>query len=322
MEINLNKDSKNIPNILYIASAGHSGSTLLDFLIGSLPHTFSTGELVYFPWQIYRTIQSISSIKNQNICTCGNSFFNCKVWGEVIKMVKNNMDIDMRQNPFLFDISIHRSPSYKDNFKISNKLIRTLYYLFSFQIFGNPINNIYYHHYRQSIHNNWKLFRYLYNITGARYIIDSTKDPIRFKMLHRMHPNNIKLIILIRNVHGVATSGLMRQEHNNIEKAAKGWLKFYNNKIIKILKSTENLNYLIIHYEELTKHPEKIIRNIANFLEIDNFHLIAGNPMRYKNNFTIKYDKRWKNHINDQQYDLLDKYQNKLNPIFTLQLDK
>lgn len=32
-------------------------------------------------------------------------------------------------------------------------------------------------------------------------------------------------------------------------------------------------------------------------------------------NFTIKNDERWEK-INDEQYDLLEKYQNKLNPVF------
>jgi hypothetical protein len=38
--------------IIFIISAGHSGSTLLDLLIGTLPSVVSTGELIWLPWQI------------------------------------------------------------------------------------------------------------------------------------------------------------------------------------------------------------------------------------------------------------------------------
>ena len=41
--------------LIYIVAAGHSGSTLLDMLIGSIPGVFSTGELNHLPWQLSRT---------------------------------------------------------------------------------------------------------------------------------------------------------------------------------------------------------------------------------------------------------------------------
>lgn len=317
-----------IPNVVYITSAGHSGSTLLDFLIGSIPDTFSTGELVHFPWQLYRSIQSRPSIKGQNICTCGKSFFDCEVWGKIIKLIYQNENVDMRKNPFHFDISIQRSKTYEGNKKIFNKGIRNMFFLSSNHRINRTIKNIYYYHYQSSILNNWKLFQYLKKTTNTRYIIDSTKDPIRFQMLHKMHTDKIKLIILVRDVFGVATSGIIRQEHNNIQKAAKGWLKFYNKKVLDILKTEKDLDYLILHYSEIAKYPEKTIKIIAKFLDISNFqfkndfttkdyHLIAGNPMRYKDNFTIIYDEKWKNYINNEQYTVLKYYQNQLNPIFT-----
>jgi len=40
--------------IVYILSVGHSGSTLLDMLLGQFPNIFSTGELKHLTWQLYR----------------------------------------------------------------------------------------------------------------------------------------------------------------------------------------------------------------------------------------------------------------------------
>ncbi|MFW5804266.1 MAG: hypothetical protein ACOCWG_03435 [bacterium] len=37
--------------LIYIISTGHSGSTLLDILLGTFNNVFSTGEFRYFTWQ-------------------------------------------------------------------------------------------------------------------------------------------------------------------------------------------------------------------------------------------------------------------------------
>jgi len=323
----MTRNNENIPNLLYILSAGHSGSTLLDFVIGSLPKAFSTGELVYFPWQIHRNLSEIISKENQNICTCGKSFLECEVWGKVIDTINKNNNINLKVNPFAFDISMHRSLSYIKNRSLYNKIKRNLYYLTNKNNYYFS-SNIFYNYYFESIKRNWLLYQYIQSITKAKFIIDSSKDPIRFNLLHRMYPRKTQLIVLVREVYGVAISGIIRNEHNNVQKAAKGWLRYYNKKVLDLINSIDDVEYLIIRYEDLTKFPTKVLAIIANFLKVEypafnnyyktsDYHLIAGNPMRYKNNFKIEYDLKWKDYINKNDSNVLQNYQDQLDNIFT-----
>ena len=63
------KQNKNI-KVLYIAGNGHSGSTLLDIVIGSNPSIFSAGELGFI------TRPSIW----EEFCSCGTKISECTLW--------------------------------------------------------------------------------------------------------------------------------------------------------------------------------------------------------------------------------------------------
>lgn len=60
--------------LIFISSLAHSGSTVLDLLLGSHPDIISLGE-------IYSAIEEFN--KPQRICTCGREVPNCRVWGPV-----------------------------------------------------------------------------------------------------------------------------------------------------------------------------------------------------------------------------------------------
>ena len=67
--------NKNI-TVLYIAGNGHSGSTLLDIIIGSSPDIFSAGELTFI------TRDSIF----EEYCSCGCLIKECPVWSKIVRI--------------------------------------------------------------------------------------------------------------------------------------------------------------------------------------------------------------------------------------------
>ena len=67
--------------MVYITSLGHSGSTLLNLLIGRHPKMIGLGE-------VNNSIGKIN--KKQNMCTCGLSALECQIWGEVLKKEIND----------------------------------------------------------------------------------------------------------------------------------------------------------------------------------------------------------------------------------------
>ena len=311
-------------------SHGHSGSTLLDFLIGTLPGTFSTGEMVYFPYALYRNLHEKISIKAENICTCDKGFFECEVWSKVIGRLEEKLGEDLHKDPFAFDISIHHCPRFYQKVPLKYKLSHHAYYFLN-NISHSLSDGLYRNRYSRSIANNWLFYKSISEVTGSRFVIDSSKDPIRLRLLSTKYPDRIKPIILIRNVFGVSSSGINYGRTVDFENAAKSWLMFYNKKVFPTIKPLlKKVKPLVIHYEDLADNPADTRDKIADFLEIErtpftnlihrkNFHLIAGNPMRYRDEITIVHDERWKKHINDEQQALLSKYHNLLHPYFKQQ---
>jgi hypothetical protein len=66
--------------VVYICGAGHSGSTLLELMLGAQPGIASFGEV---PQGLTRLEQG-----RETICTCGQAPGNCPVWSHVIARLR------------------------------------------------------------------------------------------------------------------------------------------------------------------------------------------------------------------------------------------
>src|SRR6185503_6025734 len=69
--------------VLYLPSAGRSGSTLLDRLLGQLGGVFGAGELSWV-WQ--------KGLVENGKCGCGVPLRECPVWNEVFDRAFGGMD--------------------------------------------------------------------------------------------------------------------------------------------------------------------------------------------------------------------------------------
>lgn len=66
---------------VFIASLGHSGSTLLDLMLGSHPRLVSLGE-------VHATLARAA--EKQNVCTCGKAAEECPIWGPVLAATRQD----------------------------------------------------------------------------------------------------------------------------------------------------------------------------------------------------------------------------------------
>lgn len=237
--------------IIYITSLSHSGSTLLNLLLGRHPKIIGLGE----------TNNSIRKInKEQNICTCGSSAFECEIWGEVLRK------------------------------EIDNKY--------------DSITDIY-----------TDLFQLVHNKYGKDKIIcDSSKNIKWFDEIDKQIIDN-KVIFLVKDVRAY-THSLVRKNRKIINKSLKHKLLdfkithyfFWYQKNLEILNylKKNNVDYLLIGYDELCFKPEKMMKMICQYLELDykpnmtnplneSSHIIRGNRMRYDPDKTknIVYDYEW-----------------------------
>jgi len=294
--------------LVYIVSSGHSGSTLLDMVIGSMPGVFSTGEVKYLPWQLRLREKYEASVENLNVCSCLKPFNECEIWTKIIETLNKRVGFNIYDNPYRFNLSIGSSQVHGQKAGLG---ITIPYFIFRRSIdlpFFNIVSKFFELWWQQMIKNNWLLFDAIGEVCGVEYIVDSTKDYRRFKFLHSHRPNDTYLIILQRDIFGFVNSCIRLGQ--TPQKSLKGQKKLLD-RTMKIVHHLKGLKYLQVGYEELCKNPVKLRKKIAHFLRLSdpgnelninthNYHIVAGNPMRYKGHTKIRLDESWKRELDDK----------------------
>ena len=110
---------------IYICSAGHSGSTLLDLLLGSHSQIESLGEIIHLAKNI--------SLNTQ--CTCGEPVRSCLVWKQVVSILNEQLEIDIFSAPYTLNVGLPNPQVIKDkihttfHYKLRRKFLRGLRYI-------------------------------------------------------------------------------------------------------------------------------------------------------------------------------------------------
>ncbi len=265
----------NDKTITYIAGDGHSGSTLLDIILGAKEKTFSSGELMFFPQK---------GIINNEYCSCQKPIHECEIWGKVIQ----EWDA-IRKLPLEQYIQIQNSLT------TNKKLIQT------YRLLQKPTID-----FKTFIQDTISLYDLIFSITNSNTIIDSSKNPNRILILKQLG-FKIVIIHLTRRFGDVLNS--YKKEWKKDLKAGieenilpqktpyilSGW--FLKNFLTQYYGKT--MQYHKMKYENLIHDPERTIAQLA--LNWDNEftsiiknrgpfipkHLVAGNRMRMKDKIYI-----------------------------------
>lgn len=96
-------NQSNLPiKVIYILSSGHSGSTLLDLLLGSHSQIESLGEIEKFNHYFPNTPNALTTLSpEKRICTCGSHVKNCEYWARVKAAIQENghtFNIDLKDS--------------------------------------------------------------------------------------------------------------------------------------------------------------------------------------------------------------------------------
>lgn len=293
----MNNDSAKI-NLIYIASTGRSGSTLLDMLLGSHSQIATAGEIQILPHEM------INNGVNQP-CGCGQPIAECPFWHQIIEQVQPLAKPQPQIHYFREQHNTSHTLRYKHLLEFHYKNI-----LESQQdvidIYGR---------------NNYQLFEKFLDITEQftqvkpTWIVDASKDPYRLLWLVKSDLFNIKVLHLVKNPKAFAYSMTRRILNNEnyrgqaykltIQKTVS-WL-IHNYLIRKIAQNyLSSSDYLLVNYEKLASEPQKTFQEVLNLIgcqsesnfeqefKSNTIHTIAGNPMRYKPRKII-LDEAWKN---------------------------
>lgn len=252
--------------VIYISGDGHSGSTLLDILLGSQKNVFSAGEL--------------NNISREGLlhefCSCGEQLGDCELWCDILKkwLIKSRMTIDD------YKVLKYR---YERNKATPRLLFNCVFPSKDFIGYCNSTK---------------LLFEAISEVTKCETIIDSSKIPQRILILKRIVA--LKNIHLTRNFAGVLNSAKKSKKKDikkgfetNIRprrtlKTILDWvLKNTLVELFKIGVDSKKISYaqFITDSKTLLSY-NKVLGNYTNE-RFHSPHMMAGNALRLQKNIRI-----------------------------------
>ena len=288
--------------LIYIASIGRSGSTLLESMLGAHSQIATAGELHIWPQELRRN--------GVQPCGCGQEVTACPFWNEV----RNQADPLRQAGPGL------------DFFREAHNHGRTLRPR-RLAAFGAAPTDSLQDQAQIKVYgeNNAAILEAFSNVTEAesgirpQWIVDASKDPYRLAWLARSGLFQLKVIHLVKNPRGFAYSVTKSHIHGeNGRSPSPAAVRLYytarqmaawtiqNRLFGKLAKHVlPRENYLLLQYETMASEPNETFRLVCEYIGVPyeaeavesfrrgSLHTIAGNPMRYERR-GIVLDERWK----------------------------
>lgn len=279
--------------VLYIAGIGRSGSTVFTRVLNCMSEFVSLGEM--------RLIWERGLLENES-CGCGAVFRKCEFWRSVLEELEKDFPgvgvdeiVGRARRLGLHSARPTRIPAfgyngYEKDLRLHVAMLGSLY-------------------------------RATARISGKKWLIDSSKQPIYARMLRRVPGLDIHVLHLVRDSRGYVYSRRRRKVRTdagaagNIEmgidapyQSAARWL--YVNIQAETLKSVAG-NYARLRYEDFVNSPRTELNRVLRFLGMDDDrprtdhisgnevelgpdHSVAGNPNRLqRGTVNLKLDDEW-----------------------------
>lgn len=283
--------STNAIPVLFIAGAGRSGSTLLDRVIGTHEGFCSMGEL-YFIWE--------RSFGQNQLCGCGLPFHECSFWEEVSRKafgvstdgVDDTTAIRLKEyigwKRYLRWLALSRSHAR---------------YQSALLTYGGLLE---------------RLYGGILSASGARVIVDSSKDPVHGLILAQMPGFELHVVHLVRDPRAVAFSWRRSRRRPEIHWEAQDMpresiltsaIRWSGQNALAELLGRSAQSYSRLRYEDFVAAPSAALADIfapyewtgdtrdptENMaVELEPTHTVSGNPMRFKHGeVKLKIDSEW-----------------------------
>ena len=268
--------------LIYIASNGRSGSTLLDLLLGAHPNIWTLGEFQVLPWEI---------ITPRQFCGCGKRVVDCNFWGSILD----------EWHSIIHEGTIH-------NFRISHGKGKVLRFdEICHMLFGDTSKISY--HIRKYGRENADIIRDVIRQASKqkniKYVVDASKDPYRLRWLAQSKCFEIYAVHLIKDPRSFVFS-MTKNKSFKLSKVIRMNIRYViENAIISFMKKYLSPGrYVKINYEKMAADPQNTMIKLFDFFgiktegyHINNFrslnHAISGNKMRFEQR-GISLDERWR----------------------------
>ena len=273
-------------DVIYIAGAGRSGSTLLELLLlQEIPNTVTVGEL--------RQIWGAGLMLNR-LCDCGKQFSDCEFWRTVVDRFLGDVDDSGRAGL----VAMSRS-------QIKNRNIPRD--LFGFDTIKNT----------EFTYALERLYLAIRSETNADWIIDSSKLPAYALRLSSSPNLRIHLIHVVRDSRATAfswarnkPSSRRKLKNRAPSQAARLWV---THNLLTLVVRRKSSSYMRLRYEDLASEPILSLASITKHLSalVDRTqdevyptrsrsisHALMGNPMRHGlKPLDVQLDEEWRDRL-------------------------
>jgi hypothetical protein len=280
------------PKVLFIGGWTRSGSTLLDVLVGAHDGFFSSGEL--------SSLWERGLIKGRQ-CGCGRRVRECPVWTAVLQDAYGAVEEHARRAPEIF------------GWQREAVRLKHLRRLLSYDGRGwEPIDRY--------VEVADALYRSIANVSGARVIVDSSKNVQDAAVLRLLPSVDAYLVHLVRDPRAVAHSMQRRvmlqaddadpvkMPRSSSASSAAGWLR------VNLAAEIVRRRYapgrsMRVRYEDLAADPRATLASIARFVGeepkglefvdantvvLHGNHTVWGNSSRFRTGrIEIRADQEW-----------------------------
>lgn len=282
------------PKVLFIGGWTRSGSTLLDILVGAHDGFFSTGELSSF-WE--------RGLVKGRQCGCGRRVRECPVWTAVMDEAFGSVDEHMRR-------AVEVMRWQRESVRL--KHVRRLLSYPSRAGRWEPLERY--------IEVLDALYRGIAGVTGARVVVDSSKNVQDAAVLRLLPSVEAYLVHLVRDPRAVAHSMqrkvmLQADDSDPVDmprsspaSSAAGWMR------VNIAAELVRRRYgrdrsMLVRYEDLASDPRSVVGSVARFvgeepqgiefldartIVLPGNHTVWGNSSRFRTGrLEIRSDDEW-----------------------------
>jgi hypothetical protein len=299
---------------VYIAGSGHSGSTLLDMLLGGHPQMASLGEVIFLTFNATNDTPA-------DRCTCGRHVLECPFWQRVETGAQQLLGVDepvlrrlavadpkmvlLRKDDGVFNVL---RPGERYPFR--SRADEAIMLAGSARLRRAAAERLREVGLRRRVSIN---LNFLYDAArvglGVPIVIDSTKNAGYLKGVWLERTSPMTFIVLRRDGRALCHSR-MEREGVTMRAAAKMWL-VEQVKQLTAMATIPRSAQLVVRYEDLATDTEGQLRRICTRLGVaydpvmltfrQDRHNLGGNPMRFRRDeHTISIDERWRQGLSDQ----------------------
>jgi hypothetical protein len=278
------------PAVLYIAGWGRSGSTLLECLLAEAPGAVALGEVVHL-WE--------RGLAEDQLCACGSAFHACDFWREIGARAFGGWDaVDLERVRFLAGAVDRQRHIPRSGRRRPSS---------GFASLAREYADLY-----RRIH------RAAAEITGARVVIDSSKEIPTALALSHDDRIDLRVLHIVRDPRGVAYSWSKVVERPEADgepmprfSASRSTTFWLSGNLSVAALAHRGVPLTRVRYEDLVAAPAATTEDAwralglpgqarlpmvtPDSIELGSTHSVAGNPVRFRTGLTrIAADDAWR----------------------------